>query len=356
MEKRTMTWLLIAAGLVGGAVGIRAQEAEQEGEAVEGPERERIVRMRMPSPPALAAGGWLGVRVDDVDAGTAGELGLDEPRGAVVEGVEEDSPAAEAGLEEGDVIVTFDGDAVRSVAELVRLVRETPAGRSVTVEVVRDGERRRLPVTVGERERRPLRVRVAPGGLEDLEVRMERLGEELSEERMEEIRARIEEARERMEELELGDRGTRVFRWFQGRPRLGVRLQPLSDQLAEYFGVGDRGGALVASVRDGSPAAGAGLRAGDVVVRFGGDDVADPGDLVEAVRGAGAGSVEVTVVRRGERRTLSVELPEGGGDDVGWRGAPPRVPVRLKAPPGPPAPTARPFAAPVAAARGVVIL
>ena len=359
MEKRAMTWLLTVAVLIGGAVGIRAQEAGEGGEAAQELERERTVRVRMPTPPApLAPGGWLGVRVDDVDAEAAGELGLDEPRGALVEGVEEESPAAEAGLEAGDVIVAFDGDEVRSVAELVRLVRETPSGRDVTLDVVRDGERRRLSATVGDRPHRGFRVRLAPGDFEDLEVRMERLGEELSEERMEEIRARIEEARERMEELEIrgGEGDVHLFR-FQGRPRLGVRLQPLPDQLAEYFGVGNGGGALVASVREGSPAAAAGLRAGDVVVRFGGDEVSDPGDLVAAVREAEAGAVEVTVVRRGERRTLTVELPDRGGEEMGWRAAPAPAPRRPGATPaGPPAPAVRPFVAPAVAARGVVIL
>ena len=362
MEKRAMTWLLTVAVLIaGGAVGIRAQEAGEGGEAAEElqGERERRVRLRMPTPPSpLAGGGWLGVRVDDVDAETARELGLGEPRGALVEGVEEDSPAVEAGLAEGDVIVAFDGDAVRSVAELVRLVRETPSGREVALEVMRDGERRRLTATVGDRPHRGFRVRLAPGDLEDFEVRMERLGEELSEERMEEIRARIEDARERMEELEIGDGegGVHVFR-FRGRPRLGVRLQPLPDQLAEYFGVGDEGGALVASVREGSPAAGAGLRAGDVVVRFGSDPVGDPGDLVAAVREAETGAVEVTVVRRGERRTLTVELPEQDAEETGWRAAPTPAPVRSRAAPaGPRPPGVRPFVAPAVAARGVVIL
>lgn len=345
-KSRSMVWLIAAALLVGGtAAGIRAQEADQDTEDDAAVERERTVRVRAPRVAMrLGGGGWLGVSVEDVDAERAGELGLDGPRGALVESVEEESPAEEAGVQAGDVIVSFDGERVRSVAELVRLVRETPDGRSVELEVVRDRGRRTLSATIEERRGRGFGFRVGPGDAEAFELRMEELGEELSEERMEEIRARVERAREHVEELEIAPdgEGVHVFR-FLGRPRLGVRLQSLSDQLAEYFGVAERGGALVASVRDGSPAASAGLRAGDVVVSFGGEEVGDPGDLVRAVREADPAAVEVTVVRRGEERTLTVELPERDEDTMSWRAAPAPRPVRARAVrPLPPRPVARP--------------
>lgn len=343
MSRRATTWLLTVALLIGGtAVGIRAQEAEEDEEArAERSERQRTLEMVAPMVRArlASAGGWLGVRVEDVDDARAEELGLTGPRGAMVAGVEEESPAAEAGLREGDVIVSFDGEAVRSVAELVRLVRETPTGRSVPVEVMRDGERRSLSATVGDRPGpRAFRFRVGPDGMEDVELRLERLGERLSGERMARVHERVERAMERAREhaedfeFDLEDGDVHVFR-VSARPRLGVQLQSLTDQLAEYFGVSERGGVLISAVRDGSPASAAGLRAGDVVVAFDGEEIEDAGDLMRAVREAEAGSATVTVVRRGQEREITVELPEEDRAEPEEEGATGR-----RAPAGPPAP------------------
>lgn len=314
MSRRTTTWLVVAACLAGGAVtALRAQEPDRDRDRVQ---RTRTVRIHAPPSP-MAAGGWLGVSVEDLGADQARQHGLDEARGALVQGVEEESPAADAGLEEGDVIVSFDGEGVRSVAELVRLVRETPPGRAVELGLVRDGDRRAVSVEVGERPGPPgFAVGAGPGEWEDLDIRLDSVPG-LSEERIAEIRARARAAGDRVRdhmrrfEVEPGEGDVHVFRFF-GRPRLGVELQSLSDQLAEYFGVAERGGALVAAVREGSPAAEAGLQAGDVIVAFGGEAVEDAGELMRAVHRAEAGDVQVTVVRRGEERTLTVALPERG--------------------------------------------
>lgn len=298
--------------------------AAQEQEREETSEHERRVEVRAVEAPGPRAGGWLGVRVADLDAEDAAELGWDGPRGARVGDVTEGSPAAEAGLAEGDVIVRFDGESVRSVAGLTRLVRETPPGREVGIRVVRDGGERSLTVEVGDRPGHRLRLRHG-GGHGGLDFK----GLGLDEERLERIRERTERARklwerrrERMQDRP-GRTAPRVrMMRFGGPPRLGVRMQPLTDQLAEHFGVGDRGGVFVASVREGSAAGEAGLEAGDVVVRFGDAAVDDPGDLAGAVHEAEAGSVPVTVVRDGGERTLTVDLPErrrphGPGDDGG---------------------------------------
>ena len=81
-------------------------------------------------------------------------------RGAKVRSVEEGSPAEKAGIKEGDVIVRFDGEAVRSASQLARLVGETPAGRSVAIDVDRGGATQKLTATLAEGKRR---VRVFGG-------------------------------------------------------------------------------------------------------------------------------------------------------------------------------------------------
>ena len=92
--------------------------------------------------------GWLGVRIQNVGADIAASLGLDEARGALVSGVTEGGPAEDAGIQEGDVIVSFDGRDVTDDRALPRIVAETPAGSTVDVEIIRRGQSRTLQVMV----------------------------------------------------------------------------------------------------------------------------------------------------------------------------------------------------------------
>lgn len=281
--------------------------------------------------PAQEAGGYLGVTIAEIGEEEVERLGLPEERGALVRDVVDGSPAAEAGLTADDVVLAWNDESVESAGELSRLVRETPPGRSVSVEVHRDGDRRRLTVEVGERSGRigrALRVRALGMNEADRAEMRERLEEvrERSVEAREQAREARERARVHVRELRgsLGDLeispGDASYFVFGGPARMGVRLQSLGDQLAEYFGVGERKGALVTSVREDSPAEAAGLRAGDVIVGVGGDEVEDPGDVLRAVRSAEPGATSVSIVRDGEERSVTVELPESGDTEFGfWR-------------------------------------
>ncbi|OSP56695.1 Do family serine endopeptidase [Pseudoruegeria sp. SK021] len=95
--------------------------------------------------------GWLGVRIQDVNADLADALGLDAVAGALVTDVPE-GPAAIAGIESGDVILSFDGGSVADTRELVRRVGNTAVGKAVRVTVFRDGQTETLQVTLGRRE------------------------------------------------------------------------------------------------------------------------------------------------------------------------------------------------------------
>ena len=97
--------------------------------------------------PALLSGGSrLGVSVRDVRTDDLAGAGLDEPRGVLVEAVTPNSPADRVGFQEGDVVLEFDGVGVRSVRQFIRLVQDTPPGRSVAATVMRGG--RRQPIVV----------------------------------------------------------------------------------------------------------------------------------------------------------------------------------------------------------------
>jgi len=92
--------------------------------------------------------GKLGVGIQPVDADAAEFLGLDSPRGALVQSVEEGSPAARAGIRQGDVIVEFNGKAIKQMDELPNLVAATPVGTRANVVVMRKGKRQSLDVTI----------------------------------------------------------------------------------------------------------------------------------------------------------------------------------------------------------------
>lgn len=93
--------------------------------------------------------GWLGVSIQNVDKNLAEGFGLDRPRGALVVDVVDESPAAEAGLQSGDVIMTFDGETIETSSQLPHVVGLVKPGSQVEVSVMRDGTLRTLKVEVG---------------------------------------------------------------------------------------------------------------------------------------------------------------------------------------------------------------
>ncbi len=96
--------------------------------------------------------GWLGVEIQEVTPDLAKSFGLPMPTGALVAGVENEGPAAKAGIERGDIITKFNGETVHDEHELPALVAQTPINQKVPVEVMRNGKRMTVQVTVGERK------------------------------------------------------------------------------------------------------------------------------------------------------------------------------------------------------------
>ncbi len=95
--------------------------------------------------------GWIGVTIQPLDDDIARSLGLDEARGALVSSVVPDGPAARAGIQQGDVILTFEGDRIEDSRDLTQRVGATAIGRSSRVEVLRNGQRRNLNIRLAER-------------------------------------------------------------------------------------------------------------------------------------------------------------------------------------------------------------
>lgn len=253
-------------------------------------------------------GAYLGVYLEEVTPERTKELGLTEERGAIVMKVVAESPAAKSGLKENDVIVSFNGRRVDSVRELQRLLSETPADRSVQIEVIRGGSRQTLATTLTKRS---LSFRYGPG----FDERFNKQAEE-SMKRAEESLKRSEEALKQYQgNLKLFPRDFGDFTFvnpgeftFFGGTRLGISAESLTDQLAEFFGVKESKGVLVASVDESGAAAKAGIKAGDVIIGIDNEKVDSVRALVQALSRKTEGAITVKLVRNRAEQTVTVTL------------------------------------------------
>lgn len=215
---------------------------------------------------------WLGVELADVTSAKAKELKLPGEYGAIVTRVMENSPAAKAGLKVNDVIVSFAGMRVWSVAQLRQVVRETPPGREAALQIIRDGHRLDLKATLARWDARAFFPHFNPP--------------------------------------EIHFPKSFNFHFDFAPARLGIRGEDLTPQLASYFGVKQGKGVLVAEVDSGSPAAKAGLKAGDCITKAGSSEIASVSDLRRTLDTASSGQQPVTleVVRDRHEETLTVKL------------------------------------------------
>jgi serine protease Do len=233
-------------------------------------------------------GGHLGVRLDEVDGQAVERLKLPEERGALVRKVESGTPAEKAGLAADDVIIRYQGQPVESATQLSRLVRETPAGRKVSLEVVRKGVTEKLTAVLDKRAGAP--------GPEPFHFEMPNMGGDMPDFEM-----------PAMPPVHAG----RDFQWrmapFGGPRKLGIEFQPISGQLAKYFKLDAEEGVLVASVDEDGPAATGGVKAGDVLLKLAGKDIHSGSDLREALAETDPGrEIPVTILRDGTRTELTV--------------------------------------------------
>ncbi|MAQ81906.1 MAG: serine protease [Maritimibacter sp.] len=211
--------------------------------------------------------GWLGVRIQDVDADMADALGLETASGAMVTDVPE-GPAMEAGIQAGDVITSFDGTEVEDTRQLVRVVGNSPVGKAVRVIVFRDGETQTLMVTLGRREE-------AEGA----------------------VPASIERQADPVEQ-----------------EILGITISTLNDELREQLGLDENmTGLVVTDVDEMSEAYEKGLRAGDLVIEAGQQKVQSVEDLEDQIaeaQDAGRRSLLLLVRREGEPRFVALTLED----------------------------------------------
>ncbi|MEM9750619.1 MAG: Do family serine endopeptidase [Pseudomonadota bacterium] len=183
--------------------------------------------------------GWLGVRIEQVTEDIAESFGLDKPSGALVAGVTDESPADLGGVEPGDIILSFDGKDVESWRTLPRIVADTPIGKSVRVEVLREDKRKTLRVKIARLETSPVAA-AQPSSKPDVQP------------------SNAESA-------------------------LGLTLEPLTADNRRRYRIGKEvKGVLVTDVDPASDAAGK-VAPGDVILEVAWQDVGSPGDAVSRI-------------------------------------------------------------------------
>jgi serine protease Do len=213
-------------------------------------------------------GSYLGVGIQEITAERAKALKLREDAGVEITRVSTDSPAEKAGLKAGDVVIQYNGTKVEGLEQLSRLVRETPVGREVKLDIIRNGAMQTVTAKIGQHP-------PVPGFPDGFSFRMPDI--------------------------------PRVFQGMRSA-MLGVEAESIDGQLAQYFGTNE--GVLVRSVMKGSAAEKAGIKAGDVILRVDEMKVTSPAEITARLRSAHGKSMPVALVRDHKEITLTVEVPE----------------------------------------------
>lgn len=204
--------------------------------------------------------GFLGVSVQRLDSAQREKLNV--THGVLVVGVEKESAAAKAGIQEDDVILSVNGEKVREPQSLTDIIRELTPGSAVKIGLWRDGKALEVKAILGKVER-PKRFTW---------------------------------------------HGVKAPKVIRSKAFLGVSLLEMDADLAAYFSAKAGAGVLITAVEKDTPAAKAGLKSGDVIVEMAGKPIKESKDIHEALAALKKGdSVAITVVRHGKKQTLKAE-------------------------------------------------
>jgi membrane-associated protease RseP (regulator of RpoE activity) len=301
-------------------------------------------------------GSYLGIEMQEVNKENFAKFGLRDVRGIAVVKVEENSPAATAGIRAGDVIVRLNGEEITSTRKLTRLIGEIDPDHQAKVTVLRNDSEQELTATLAKRQGAKFESGNfefhTPKPMDKFEMPDLKNIPQFKDMPDFKNMPQWKEFKDMPELKDLPKDGTpfvftlpndgegKAFSWRSGEGRtIGIGVTPLTKQLAEHFGV--EGGVMIGEVRENSPASKAGLKAGDIVVEANGKAVNDEIELIRLVNDKKEGDITLTIVRDGKRQTKSVtpEASKDGGflfktnDKSGWT---------TPAMPAPPSPMAAP--------------
>jgi len=228
--------------------------------------------------------GFLGVGLGEIDADRVSALRLKDGHGAEIVLVDHDAPAGKSGLRVHDVILQLDGQPVDNADQLSHRLREMPPGRSINLLISRDGN----PINVT--------VQLCNRAVLEQQARKQRLS--------------IPEPPQVSGGSFLGNPAPAATAFFDSMiPRslyVGADLNPVRTQLADYFGVTSGTGLLVESVDFQSPAARAGLKAGDVVIKVNSKPMTSRSDWFKVLRNHRGQPVQVTIMRNKQEQVLTM--------------------------------------------------
>ena len=230
--------------------------------------------------PEARSGAYLGVQITAVTRQRASSLKLAEPLGAIITYVDQDGPACRAGLMENDVVVGFDGSKVNDPQQLQGLIHATPPQKTVTLTIMRYGQRKDIKVTLGSWNVMSNTVSAIALGAPP-------------------------PPRAYLPELEIPS-----FTVLSARH--GLVVESLSPQLADFFGVQRGRGVLVRSVEGGSPAGAAGIKAGDIILKVNNETVHDMSDWQRGMQ-VQSSRIPVGIWRNKHGLTVFMKLPGAGG-------------------------------------------
>ncbi len=221
--------------------------------------------------------GWLGITIVDAEEG-----------GVEIMSVDPDSPAEKAELEEGDIILEFDGRKITGGKILVDEIRMHQPEDKVKLKIKRDDKTMDVTVELGEYSRNVM--------IREFETKFPRLfprGEERLEERYAIPREVIPET------------------FSQNRKFIGVYLDDLNEELAKYFGAEEGTGLLITKLTEAGPAEKAGLKVGDVIVKADGEKVKSLQDLTRQIQKKDKGEeIEIEYIRDKKKKTVKVKVDE----------------------------------------------
>ena len=307
-------------------------------------------------------GGYLGLSLREDTKSNEG--------GALVDHVVGDSPAAKAGVKDGDVIVAFGGDVVRGPGRVTEKLHDAKPGDKVNVDVRRDGKVQKLVIELGKRP--ALRFRIQSSDLAPMTEEQQKALEK-SLKSLDETLPGLDRKMGRMKVFAPGRNGLMIFG--RHKPLLGIEMVETTVELREAMGGSKDAGVLVGKVLTGSAAEKGGLKVGDLITAVEGEKVADAGELADAIGKHEGKTVDLDVVRDKKAIHVKAVLPrldEPEDEPTGPRAsvwispalapvpmipaapptpafAPPAPPARLAmpampAPPAPPTPPAAPCA------------
>lgn len=261
--------------------------------------------------------GYLGVDIRDVGDDQLGALKMKEARGAEIIHVDHDAPAGKAGLREHDVILQMNGTAIVGEDQLRRMLRETPAGRTATLIISRDGQQLTITTQLANKlevEKQAWEQRwtvpvpseqgtSTSGPSANAPAASSGSGSGSG------SGSSSGKGNSFFSPRAVARSSQNLIATMTGSSYTGALVENMEPQLAQFFGAGETG-VLVHSVDADSPAAKAGLRAGDVVVRANSVKLTNSSDWMKIVRENRGKSVEVVVLRDKKEQTLTL-VPDG---------------------------------------------